>query len=90
MRIRDFVGCTDFPCTDVNHGAYRIPDLDVDPGAVNIVLISEAAPEDARDYYYADGAPQSGSIFEQTTVLAFRDAGADVTSLQDILDLGYT
>jgi len=50
-------------------------------------VISEALPQDPADYYYAAGAPQAGSLFEETTVLAFRDAGADVASLQDILDM---
>jgi uracil-DNA glycosylase len=51
---------------------------------VRIVLISEAAPADAADYYYAAGNP----LFQQTTVQAFKDAGAAVESVQDILDLG--
>ncbi len=88
MRIDECVGCKEFPCTDVVHGAYRIPDIDLDPTAVKAVLISEAAPENPEDYYYAGGAPQSGSLFEETTVLAFQDAGAEVDSLQDILSLG--
>jgi uracil-DNA glycosylase len=32
--------------------------------------------------------PPAGSLFEQTTVLAFQDAGAQVASLRDLLDLG--
>ena len=47
-------------------------------------MISEAAPVDPTDYYYAVGNP----LFQQTTVQAFRDAGAEVTSVQDILNLG--
>ena len=54
------------------------------PDDVTIALISEAAPPDRGDYYYAPGDP----LFQQTTVAAFRDAGADVASIQDILDLG--
>jgi uracil-DNA glycosylase len=88
MRISDGLGCTDFPCTDVNHAGYRLPDLVVDPQTISILLISEASPANPADDYYADGAPQPGSLFEQTTVLAFQDAGAQVASLQDLLDLG--
>ncbi|HEY42081.1 MAG TPA: uracil-DNA glycosylase [Dehalococcoidia bacterium] len=47
-------------------------------------MISEAAPENPDDYYYAKG----DSLFQQTTVQAFNDAGADVSSMQDILNLG--
>ncbi|MBU0494186.1 MAG: uracil-DNA glycosylase family protein [Chloroflexi bacterium] len=49
-----------------------------------MVLISEAAPADLGNYYYAPGDP----LFQQTTVQAFQDAGADVASIQDILGLG--
>jgi uracil-DNA glycosylase len=54
------------------------------PDDVSIVMISEAAPADPSDYYYAGGEP----LFAQTTVQAFNDAGASVSSVQDIVDLG--
>jgi uracil-DNA glycosylase len=88
MHISDRLSCTDFPCTDVNHAGYRLPDLDIDPRTISIMLISEAPPINPADDYYANGAPQPGSLFEQTTVLAFQDAGAQVASLQDLLDRG--
>jgi uracil-DNA glycosylase len=56
----------------------------VDPGLIKIAMISEASPPDPSDYYYAAGSP----LFQQTTVLAFNDAGVDVASVQDILGLG--
>jgi uracil-DNA glycosylase len=46
-------------------------------------MISEASPPDPGDYYYAEGNP----LFEQTTVQAFRDAGAQVGSIQDLLSM---
>lgn len=84
MQPSDCVGCKTFPCTDVNHQNYVIPDVKITPETVRIVLISEAAPANLADYYYAQGSP----LFEQTTVQAFRDAGAEVSSVQEILDLG--
>jgi len=68
----------------VRHECYVIPDIDVKPDDVSIILISEAAPVNPGDYYYAEGDP----LFRQTTVQAFRDAGPDVSSIQDIVDLG--
>jgi uracil-DNA glycosylase len=47
-------------------------------------MISEAAPPDLGDYYYAEGDP----LFQRTTVQAFNDAGAEVESIQDILAMG--
>jgi uracil-DNA glycosylase len=84
MRVSEYVGCEEFPCADVKHECYVIPDLDVKPEAVSIVMISEAAPANPNDYYYAKG----DSLFQQTTVQAFNDAGASISSIQDILNLG--
>jgi uracil-DNA glycosylase len=84
MRVSDHVRCSEFPCNGVNHECYVVPSIDVDSVNVSIMLISEAAPPDASDYYYAAGDP----LFQQTTVQAFRDAGTDVSSIHDILGLG--
>ncbi len=84
MRVSEVVRCKDFPCSDVRPDCHQVPDIGIRPEDVSIVLISEAAPSDPADYYYAPGEP----LFGQTTVQAFRDAGADVSSVQDVLDLG--
>ena len=84
MHISQFVECKEFPCDDVKREGYIIPDLEVKQDEISIVMISEAAPANPEDYYYAKGDP----LFQQTTVQAFNDAGAKVSSIQDILDLG--
>jgi len=84
MKVSDLVQCHAFPCTDVNHGGYAVPEVDRMPGQISLVLISEAAPEDAANGYYAPGAP----FFAETTILAFQEAGAAVQSIADILRLG--
>jgi len=68
----------------VKHECYAVPGVDVLPERISIVMISEAAPANPNDYYYAPGHP----LFRQTTVQAFKDAGAEVASIQDILGLG--
>lgn len=84
MRVGECIGCKDFPCGDVRHECYVAPDVDLDPEKIKVILISEAAPANPADYYYAPGDP----LFAQTTMLAFDDAGIPVSSAQDILDLG--
>jgi uracil-DNA glycosylase len=84
MRTSACVRCVGFPCTDVDHGCYLVPRIELNPGRVSIVLISEATPPDPRDYYYAKGDP----LFQRTTVHAFNDAGVEVRSVRDILDMG--
>jgi len=84
MQVSKYVGCEEFPCADVRHECYIIPGIDVKPEEVSIVMISEATPANPDDYYYVEG----DSLFQQTTVQAFNDAGAVVSSIQDILNLG--
>ena len=84
MKVNDHVRCIEFPCADVCLECYTVPHIEVNPQQVSIVLISEAAPPDPGDYYYAAGSP----LFEKTTVQAFRDAGAEVASIADILGMG--
>jgi hypothetical protein len=84
MRVNRKIVCENFPCSDVNHECYIVPNVDITPENISVVLISEAAPSDLSDYYYVKGNP----LFQQTTVQAFKDAGTDVSSMRDILDLG--
>jgi len=84
MKPSSTVKCVTFPCLDTRRASYLIPDIDIDLAKVSILLISEAAPENPADYYYAG----ENALFTQTTLLAFQDAGAKVQSIQDILDLG--
>jgi len=84
MKTSLCIGCTAFPCGDVRHECYVVPNVELQPEAISVVLISEAAPANPADYYYAGGS----SLFQQTTVQAFNDAGAPVSSVEDILALG--
>lgn len=84
MKINDEITCPDFPCTDVDKSTYIIPPTKIDPAEIKILMITEATPNDKADYFYAPGDP----FYLQTTLQAFKDAGADVASMQDILDVG--
>jgi hypothetical protein len=84
MKTCDLVQCKNFPCTDVRHEGYIIPDIELDPAKISIVLISESAPAEKSDFYYAPGSPH----FAQTTLQAFQDAGANVTSIQELVEMG--
>ena len=84
MRIAHVVTCPTFPCADVNHAGFSVPPQHPEPARVRIVLISETAPADPADGYYAPGDP----LFARTTVQAFRDAGAAVDNIAGILALG--
>ena len=84
MKINERIKCPDFPCTDIDRNGYVIPPVDVDAEKIRILMITEASPNDRADYFYSEGNP----FYLQTILQAFKDAGADVSTMQDILDLG--
>jgi len=78
------VKCIDFPCLDVNKDCYLVPSIEVDPAKIKAFMVSEAPPIEPNDYFYAKGDP----FYMQTTAQAFKDAGFEVISMEDVLDLG--
>lgn len=84
IQINECIGCKTFPCTDIKQDRYYIPAIDIDPQRSRLVLISEAAPDEPADAYYAPGAP----AYAQTTLQAFNAAGANGQNIQDLLDRG--
>jgi uracil-DNA glycosylase len=84
MKISDKIKCVGFPCGDVVKNSYIIPSAEIDAPKIKVIMITEAPPVDKADYFYAAGTP----FYLQTTLQAFKDAGANVASMQDILKLG--
>ena len=82
--MNDLVHCESFSCLDVEHDRYTVPGAVANPDTVTIVMVAEAPPGDPADWF--DAGPNA--LYARTTVEAFRDAGEDVSSLQDVLDLG--
>jgi len=84
MKITDKIKCATFPCIDVDKNSYILPPAEIDASDIKIIMITEAPPNDKSDYFYARGNP----FYLQTTLQAFKDAGAKANSMPDILDLG--
>lgn len=84
MLISDQIACEDFPCEKINKEGYLIPDVDIDVEKIKIIMISEVPPEKPEDYFYAEGSP----YYMETTLQLFKDAGYDVSSINDIIALG--
>lgn len=84
VRVADHVRCDGFPCGDVRHAAHHVPAVETDPATFRVVLVSEAVPPDPADGYEAAGSP----LLARTTVEAFRDAGFDVATIDDVRALG--
>ncbi len=84
MRINEKIKCIQFPCTDTDKNQYILPSLEIDERKIRILMITEAPPNEKADYFYSAGNP----AYLQTILQVFRDAGEEVASMQDILDLG--
>ena len=85
LDISKCMECIGFPCEDVDHAHYLLPQVSLDPLAVRVVLISESVPANAADDYYAG----EHAAYAQTTLEAFHQAGVQAASFQDLLDLGF-
>lgn len=84
MQMNKHIFCTGFPCQDVDHQAFTVPDVDLDADKVSLILVTETAPRAPEDYFYAD---QEG-LFARTTKLVFGMAGMPVDSMDDLLRQG--
>ena len=84
MEVSDLVWCESFACLDVDHDRYTVHPGRVNPDDVTILMVAEAPPPDPGDWFYAG----EDALYARTTVQAFRDAGEDVETLEDVLALG--
>jgi uracil-DNA glycosylase len=84
MRPSDRVACHDFPCMDVDHERCCVPDAEVTPKRIALVMVSESAPLRPEDGFYAS----PDALFARTTLEAFGDAGAKARSIADLLERG--
>ncbi|MBL7078830.1 uracil-DNA glycosylase [Candidatus Bathyarchaeota archaeon] len=84
MKPGEHISCTTFPCLDVDNSKYIIPQAEIIPETIQMIMVSEAAPHEHTDYYYSG----KESLFSQTTVQAFKDAGIQVESINDLVERG--
>jgi uracil-DNA glycosylase len=84
VHVNELVRCESFSCLDVEHERYTVPGAVANPDTVTVVMVAEAPPADPPDWF--DAGPDA--LYARTTVQAFRDAGEDVSSLEDVLDFG--
>lgn len=84
MIASDLIKCLDFPCADADKASYIVPNIEIEPTRIKVLMITEAPPNDKADYFYAKGNP----FYLQTTLQVFVDAGFNVSDMKDILSLG--
>jgi hypothetical protein len=84
MRIGDFVHCEEFPCSEARRESYLVPAIEIDPQSIRLLLISETAPTELKDDYYA----ARDALFARTTLQAFQEAGLKVSSIEELVQKG--
>lgn len=62
---------------------FTLPE-NINPQKIRIVMICEALPENADDYFYAS----NNSLYVKNTIEAFIIAGIKVNTIEDIIKLG--
>ena len=62
-----------------------LPDCDIDPGKIKVVMISEVPPQNPADDFYSKSKEPD---YLRSTLGLFGKAGIDVQSMRDILNLG--
>ena len=85
MAELTFATCPSMPCPGINQQVCIMPPAVAVPNSVKVVMISEAAPPEPQDYYYCG----CDSLFAQTTVAAFNDAGVAAKSISELVDMGF-
>jgi uracil-DNA glycosylase len=84
MKSSDTIVCKNFSCADISSKSFIVPGVDISPERIRMVMISESAPTDRKDYFYTG----ADALFAQTTLLAFQDAGVKAGSIQELVDEG--
>src|SRR4030042_4344679 len=84
IQVKNSVQCIDFPCAEAKHASYLVPDINLDPASIKLILIAETAPADPRDYYYVG----KDAMYARTTLQAFQEASLSVSSISDLVKMG--
>ena len=84
LKINENLKCDKLPCVDINKEGYHIPRINIDTNKIKLIMILEAMPLETKNYVYSHEEPE----YMTTLLQAFNDAGEEVKSIQEILDLG--
>jgi hypothetical protein len=89
MNMNRKIQCQNFPCENVFHDSYRIPNIEIDPDKIKVAVISESAALDSKDDFYAEQQGEEAPLFAQTTLMAFKNGGVEASSIYELVDQGF-
>lgn len=68
-----------------NMDRLQLPDICLDPEHIKVIMVNEVTPQDPSDFFYSTAKQPD---YMKTTLSLFRNAGADVNNIQDIINKG--
>lgn len=63
----------------------QLPQLEIEPCKIKVIMINEVPPENNKDWFYSSSEDPA---YMRTTRGLFKDAGVNVSSMRDIIELG--
>lgn len=63
----------------------QLPDIWVDPENIRVMMINEVTPQNCEDFFYSQSEQPD---YMRSTLSLFKNAGADVNNIQDIINKG--
>ena len=73
------------PKMRLDESGLQLPDVQIETGMIQCIMINEVPPADREDGFYGGSA---GADYMKTTLALFRDADVHVRDIRDILDRG--
>lgn len=70
---------------NVDASVLQLPDCEIDPESIKVIMISEVPPKNPEDWFYST-APDPD--YMRSTFDLFAAAGVQVKNMRDILDMG--
>ena len=70
---------------NIPFGDIQLPGVQIDTDKIKVIMINEVPPENPQDYFYSKSTSPD---YMKTTLGLFHNAGVNVNSIQDILDMG--
>lgn len=81
MEVNEIIACTEFPCQDVHHDGYAIPDINLDPQPVSILITFESA------HRFQDIISMPVMRQHIKNIQAFLDPGVDMNSIAEKVEI---
>ena len=71
--------------TELEESSLQLPDVQLDPGLIQCIMISEVPPADEMEGFYSQ---RMDADYVNSSLALFQDADVQAQGVQDLLDMG--